>query len=56
MRKIREVLRLRYELGQGLRIHDHPKDRVGELLPHRWNAAFGSGFTVERTVEPSGAA
>jgi transposase len=39
-----------------LRIHDHPKERVGELLPHRWKSAFGSGFTVERTVEPSGAA
>jgi transposase len=39
-----------------LRIHDHPKERVGELLPHRWKGAFGSGFTVERTVEPTGAA
>lgn len=25
-----------------LRIHDHPKSRVAELLPHAWKASFGS--------------
>lgn len=38
-----------------LRIHDHPKDRVAELLPHRWKESFGSGFTVDRIVEPADA-
>ena len=28
------------------------KDRVADLLPHRWKATFGSGFTVAR-VETS---
>ncbi len=32
-----------------IRIHDHPKDRVAELLPDRWKATYGAGFTVERT-------
>ena len=36
-----------------IRIQDHPKDRVAELLPHRWKATFGSGFAVAR-VETSG--
>jgi transposase len=35
-----------------LRIQDHPKDRLAELLPHRWMRTFGSGFTVERTITP----
>jgi transposase len=26
-----------------IRIHDHPKARIGELLPHRWKATFGRG-------------
>lgn len=38
-----------------LRIHDHPRDRLAELLPHRWKTAKGSGFTVERVVTPLGA-
>ena len=38
-----------------IRIHDHPKERVAELLPHRWKQTFGSGFSVERTVEPDDA-
>jgi hypothetical protein len=35
-----------------IRLQDHPKDLVAELLPHRWKERFGSGFTVERTVAP----
>lgn len=31
-----------------LRIRDHPKDRVAELLPHRWKECFGSGYAVAR--------
>ena len=38
-----------------LRIQDQPRDRLAELLPHRWKESFGSGFTVERIVTPSGA-
>jgi transposase len=38
-----------------LRIQDHPKDRLVELLPHRWKETFGSGFTVERGVTPADA-
>jgi transposase len=38
-----------------LRIQDHPKERLAELLPHRWKETFGSGFTVERVVAPAGA-
>ncbi|HTJ83446.1 MAG TPA: IS66 family transposase [Polyangiaceae bacterium] len=38
-----------------LRIQDHPKDRLVDLLPHKWKEAFGSGFTVERIVTPAGA-
>jgi transposase len=29
-----------------LRIQDHPKQRLAELLPHRWRETFGSGFTT----------
>ena len=36
-----------------LRIQDHPKERLGELLPHRWKETFGSGFTVARIVTPA---
>ena len=35
-----------------IRLHDQPKDRVAELLPHRWKERHDSGFTVERTVTP----
>lgn len=35
-----------------LRIQDHPRARVAELLPHRWKEAFGTGFTVDRIVTP----
>ena len=35
-----------------IRIQDHPKDHVAELLPHRWKVTFGSGFTSGR-VETS---
>jgi transposase len=38
-----------------LRIQDHPKDRVAELLPHRWKESFGSAYTVARTVTPGDA-
>jgi transposase len=38
-----------------LRIQDQPKDRLAELLPHRWKEARGSGFAVERVVTPDGA-
>jgi transposase len=38
-----------------LRIQDHPKDRLVELLPHRWKETFGAGFTVDRIVTPVGA-
>ncbi len=38
-----------------LRIQDHPKDALGELLPHRWKQVHGSAFTVERTVTPADA-
>jgi len=38
-----------------IRIQDHPKDRIAELLPHRWKERFGSGFTVETTATPAGA-
>ena len=31
-----------------LRIQDHPKSRIAELLPHRWKETFGSGFKVDR--------
>jgi hypothetical protein len=35
-----------------IRIRDHPKDRVPELLPHRWKTTFGSGFSVPRVETP----
>lgn len=35
-----------------IRINEHPKDRIADLLPHRWKQRFGSGFTVERIVTP----
>jgi len=35
-----------------LRIQDHTKDALVELLPHRWKLAYGSGFTVDRIVAP----
>ena len=38
-----------------LRIQDHPKNQLIELLPHRWKETSGSGFTVERIVTPAGA-
>jgi len=38
-----------------LRIQDHPKERVAELLPHRWKETFGSAFAVSRTVTPGDA-
>jgi transposase len=38
-----------------IRIQDHPKDKLVELLPHRWKLVHGSGFTVERVVTPEGA-
>jgi transposase len=38
-----------------LRIQDHPKNRLVELLPHRWKETFGSGFSVERIVTPTDA-
>lgn len=38
-----------------LRIQDHPKERLVELLPHRWKETIGSGFTVERIVTPADA-
>lgn len=38
-----------------IRIQDHPKDRIAELLPHRWKEQYGSAFTVSRTIMPSDA-
>ena len=38
-----------------IRIQDQPKDRIAELLPHRWKETIGNGFTVERIVAPSDA-
>lgn len=38
-----------------IRIQDHPKDRVADLLPHRWKESFGSAYTVSRTVTPADA-
>jgi transposase len=38
-----------------IKINDHPKDRIAQLLPHRWKERAGSGFTVERIVTPAGA-
>ena len=38
-----------------LRIQDHSKDRLAELLPHRWKETYGSGFTVDTVVEPGDA-
>jgi len=38
-----------------IRIQDHPKDRVAELLPHRWKERFGNAFTVEIAAGPPGA-
>jgi len=38
-----------------IRLQDHPTSRVAELLPHRWKATFGSGFTVQRVVTPDDA-
>lgn len=38
-----------------IRIQDHPKDRVAELLPHRWKETFGSGFADAEDVVPSDA-
>ncbi|WP_394838646.1 transposase domain-containing protein [Pendulispora rubella] len=38
-----------------IRLQEHPKDRVAELLPHRWKERFGSGFTVRTTLMPSDA-
>ncbi len=36
-----------------IRIQDHPKDRVAELLAHAWKDTFGAGFTVDRIVTPA---
>lgn len=33
-----------------LRIQDHPKRRLAELLPHRWKETFGRSFVVENDV------
>jgi len=38
-----------------LRIQDQPKDRVAELLPHRWKEQHGSGFASENIVAPADA-
>ena len=38
-----------------LRIEDHPKQRLGELLPHRWKEAFGTAFAVDRSLAPAAA-
>ena len=31
-----------------IRLQDHPRDKVAELLPHRWKKTFGSGFAADR--------
>ena len=38
-----------------IRIQDHPKQRLGELLPHRWKQTFGAAFAVDRDVAPADA-
>jgi transposase len=38
-----------------LRIQDQPKDRLADLLPHRWKESFGTGFTLGQVVTPAGA-
>ena len=38
-----------------VRLQDHPKDRVAELLPDRWMHTYGSACTVERRVIPADA-
>ena len=38
-----------------LRIQDHPKQRLGELLPHRWKQSFGAAFAVDKTITPADA-
>ena len=38
-----------------LRVEDHPKQRLGELLPHRWKEAFGTAFSVDTTITPAAA-
>lgn len=35
-----------------LRIQDHPNQRLGELLPHRWKQSFGTGFRVDTNITP----
>ena len=35
-----------------IRIQDQPKDKVADLLPHRWKETTGSAFTVERIASP----
>jgi transposase len=39
-----------------LRIQRHPKNRLHELLPHRWKIAHGSGFKVQIVETPNEAA
>jgi hypothetical protein len=35
-----------------LRIHDHPKARIAELLPHRWKMAFAKSAN-DTALDPS---
>jgi transposase len=39
-----------------IRIQHHPKNRLAELLPHRWKQLHGSGFKVDRVEAPKEAA
>jgi len=36
-----------------LRIRDQPKERLADLLPHRWKETFGSGFDAESRAAPA---
>jgi transposase len=37
-----------------MRLPDWSKDRVAELLPHRWKERFGTGFAAEQVGKPAG--
>ena len=35
-----------------IRIQDHPKASVADLLPHRWKQTYGSAYAVGRVAAP----
>jgi transposase len=50
-----EVNPLDYLTDVLIRIHDHPKSRVAELLPHAWKTSFAAS-TAQAAPSPSAAA